>query len=97
MLAPDATLRDLRAMLAQIERGTPGECAAAPSPLPQLTRSSPGWPSRGALHEIQAADPGAELAFCALILGRTAGPPRMTRRYLALSLPSLPMDKLRRC
>ena len=75
MPAPDAVLRDLRATLARIERGTPGDAPPPLSLCPAIDAQLPeGGLARGALHEIQAADPDAGLAFCGLILGRTTGP-----------------------
>ncbi|WBV44818.1 ImuA family protein [Pseudoroseomonas cervicalis] len=71
--SPDQ-LAALRHRLARIERGL-GE--APPPPLrlaPAIDRHLPeGGLARGALHEVTAADPGAALGFCALLLGRAGG------------------------
>ncbi|MFC7611212.1 ImuA family protein [Teichococcus aestuarii] len=75
MPAPDAVLRDLRAGLARIERGGPGHAQPALSLSPLIDEHLPGGGlARGALHEVQATDAGAGLAFCALVLARTEGP-----------------------
>jgi protein ImuA len=72
--AAASRLQDLRAELARIERGLAGVplpvlrlCDAIDQHLPEQ-----GLP-RSALHEIQASDPGAGLALCALLLSRTEG------------------------
>ncbi|WP_159993657.1 hypothetical protein [Roseomonas sp. 18066] len=74
MPAPAAVLDDLRAQLARIEQGN---TSISVSPLSlgfSLDRHLPGGGlARGALHEVQAADVGAGLAFCALLLMRTRG------------------------
>ncbi|MDQ1078027.1 ImuA family protein [Pseudoroseomonas cervicalis] len=71
--SPDQ-LAALRHRLARIERGL-GEAAPPPLPLaPAIDRHLPeGGLARGALHEVMAADPGAALGFCALLLGRAGG------------------------
>ncbi|MFC3127237.1 ImuA family protein [Pseudoroseomonas globiformis] len=75
MPASPAVLQDLRATLARIERGLPGDPPPPLSLCPAIDAHLPeGGLARGELHEIQAADPGAGLGFCALILGRLAGP-----------------------
>jgi len=75
MAAPAAVLDDLRTRLARIERGAPGHAPPSLSLSPLIDEHLPGGGlARGALHEVQAADPGAGLAFCALVLARTAGP-----------------------
>lgn len=75
MPASPALLHDLRQRLSQIERGL-GEAAFPPVSLcPALDRHLPDHGlARGALHDVLAADPGAALGFCAVVLGRLETP-----------------------
>ena len=69
-----AVLATLRARVARMERrgappaGTIPICDAIGDSLPG------GGLAQGALHEVLTADPGAALAFCAVLLARAAGP-----------------------
>ena len=69
-----ATLAALRARIARMERG---EAAQSAGIIPLCERIDPNLPggglARAAIHEILAADPGAAIGFCALILARAAG------------------------
>jgi protein ImuA len=75
MPASPALLQELRGRLARIERGM-GAAAFPPVPLCEaIDRHLPdGGLARGALHEVLAADPGAAIGFCALVLGRLERP-----------------------
>jgi protein ImuA len=73
-----ALLAALRARVARIERagGTLSRSEAGVVPLAEgIDAALPGGGlARAGLHEVMAGDPGAAAAFCAMVLGRTAGP-----------------------
>ena len=69
-----ATLAALRARIARMERGEAAQAAGIVSLCGPIDRELPGGGlARAAIHEILAADPGAAIGFCALILARAAG------------------------
>jgi protein ImuA len=73
-----ALLAALRARVARIERagGTLSRAEAGTIPLAEgMEAALPGGGlARAGLHEVLAGDPGAAAGFCAMVLGRTAGP-----------------------
>jgi len=67
-----AVLAALRARTARLEgagRARPAESV----PVCDALNLPGGGLARGALHEVQAASPGAGAGFCAVLLGRTGG------------------------
>lgn len=69
-----AVLAALRASVGRLERGGMPD-ARTISICPAIDDQLPGRGlARAAVHEVLAADPGAALAFCALLLARAAGP-----------------------
>jgi protein ImuA len=71
---PASRLHDLRTELLRIERGSDSASCPPLKLCSEIDRYLPEHGlARGALHEIQARDPGAGLAFCAVLLGRTVG------------------------
>jgi len=66
-------LRELRAQLGLLERGTAGAGVPLAFGLPALDRHLGGGLPRGCLHEVAGAvDDGAALGFCAALAGRLA-------------------------
>lgn len=69
-----ATLVALRARIARMERGEAAQSAGIIRLCERIDPDLPGGGlARAAIHEILAADPGAAIGFCALILARAAG------------------------
>lgn len=69
-----ATLAALRARIARMERGEAAQSAGIIPLCDPIDHDLPGGGlARAAIHEILAADPGAAIGFCALILARAAG------------------------
>ncbi|MDJ0390189.1 hypothetical protein QMO56_18930 [Roseomonas sp. E05] len=70
-----AVLASLRASVARLERGGAAPDTGTIPLCDAIDRTLPGGGlARAAVHEVLAADPGAALAFCALLLARAAGP-----------------------
>ena len=70
-----ALLASLRASVARLERGGAAPGAGTIPLCDAIDRSLPGGGvARAAVHEVLAVDPGAALAFCALLLARAEGP-----------------------
>lgn len=70
-----AVLASLRVSVARLERGGAAPEAGTIPLCDAIDRTLPGGGiARAAVHEVLAADPGAALAFCALLLARAAGP-----------------------
>ena len=64
----------LRAAIAQLERGAAAARIGGVSLCEAIDRTLPGQSlARAAFHEVLAADAGATVAFCALVLARAAG------------------------
>ena len=67
-----AMLAALRARMARLE-GAARTGLAPAIPVCDALNLPGGGLARGALHEVQAASPGAGAAFCAVLLGRSGG------------------------
>ncbi len=69
-----ATLAELRAAVARVERSGVAAQAGVVSLCHSIDHALPGGGlSRAAFHEVLAGDPGATIAFCALVLARACG------------------------
>lgn len=69
-----ATLAELRAAVARLERSGVAAQAGVVALCPAIDRALPGGGlSRAAFHEVLAGDSGATTAFCALVLARACG------------------------
>jgi len=69
-----ATLAELRAAIARLERSGIAAQAGVVSLCRSIDHALPGGGlSRAAFHEVLAGDPGATTAFCALVLARACG------------------------
>ena len=67
-------LATLRAAIARLERGSATAKVGGISLCEPIDRTLPGGSlARGAFHEVLAADTGATVAFCSLVLARAAG------------------------
>ena len=75
LIDPQAALTELRAAVARLDRGSASVEAGSVSLCRSIDQALPARGlARAAFHEVLVADPGAAMGFCALVLGRTAGP-----------------------